>query len=80
MMKKIALLVVIVAALAFGALNYHFILLDSNIKILKKVDLTFKDTFVNARGSKKYKLLLNPSLVKAGVKDLYEREGITIGK
>jgi hypothetical protein len=79
-MKKIAVLLVIVAALAFGGLNYHFILLDSNIKILKKVDLTFKDTFVNARGSKKYKLLLNPALVKAGVKDLYEREGITIGK
>jgi hypothetical protein len=79
-MKKIAVVLVIVAALAFGGLNYHFILLDSNIKILKKVDLTFKDTFVNARGSKKYKLLLNPALVKAGVKDLYEREGITIGK
>ncbi len=79
-MKKIAVIVVILAVLAFGTLNYHFILLDSNIKILKKVDLTFKDTFVNARGSKKYKLLLNPALVKAGVKDLYEREGITIGK
>lgn len=79
-MKKIALVVFTVAALAFGGLNYHFILLDSNIKILKKVDLTFKDTFVNARGSKKYKLLLNPALVKAGVKDLYKREGITIGK
>ena len=79
-MKKIAVVVVIVAALAFGALNYHFSLLDSNIRILKKVDLTFNDTFVNARGSKKYKLLLNPALVKAGVKDLYRREGITIGK
>jgi hypothetical protein len=78
--KKVAVVVVILAVLAFGTLNYHFILLDSSIKILKKVDLTFKDTFVNARGSKKYKLLLNPALVKAGVKDLYEREGITIGK
>jgi len=54
--------------------------MDSNIKILKKVDFTFHDTFVDARGSKKYKLLLNPALVKAGVKDLYKREGITIGK
>jgi hypothetical protein len=79
-LKKIAVVVVIMTVLAFGTLNYHFILLDSNIKILKKVDLTFKDTFVNARGSKKYKLLLNPALVKAGVKDLYEREGITIGQ
>ena len=79
-MKKIAIAIVIAAILAFGALNYHFILLESNIKILKKVDFTFQDTFVDARGSKKYKLLLNPALVKAGVQDLYKREGITIGK
>ena len=79
-MKKVAVALLIVAALVLGALNYHFILLDSNLKILKKVDYTFKDTFVDARGSKKYKLLLNPALVKAGVKDLYKREGITIGK
>ena len=79
-MKKVAVALLIAAALVFGTLNYHFILLDSNLKILKKVNYTFKDTFVNARGSKKYKLLLHPALVKAGVKDLYEREGITIGK
>lgn len=79
-MKKVAVALLIVAALVFGSLNYHFILLDSNLKILKKVNYTFKDTFVDARGSKKYKLLLNPALVKAGVKDLYKREGITIGK
>lgn len=79
-MKKVAVALLILAALVFGTLNYHFILLDSNLKILKKVNYTFKDTFVDARGSKKYKLLLNPALVKAGVKDLYKREGITIGK
>lgn len=79
-MKKVVVLVLIVAVLIFGSLNYHFILLDSNLKILKKVNYTFKDTFVDARGSKKYKLLLHPALVKAGVKDLYEREGITVGK
>lgn len=79
-MKKVAVALLIVAALVFGSLNYHFILLDSNLEILKKVNYTFKDTFVDARGSKKYKLLLNPALVKAGVKDLYKREGITIGK
>ena len=79
-MKKVAVALLIVAALVLGALNYHFILLDSNLKILKKVDYTFKDTFVDARGSKKYKLLLKPALVQAGVKDLYKREGITIGK
>jgi hypothetical protein len=73
-MRKLAVEVVIVAALVFGTLNYHFILLDSGIKILKKVNYTFNDTFADARGSKKYKLLLNPALVKVGVKDLYERQ------
>jgi hypothetical protein len=79
-MKKIIAVIAIVAALAIGALNYHFILLDSSIKVLKKVDYTFKDTLVDGRGSRKYKLLLNPALVKAGLKDLYERESITIEK
>jgi hypothetical protein len=79
-MKKVAVALLVFAAVVFGTLNYHFILLDSNLKILKKVNYTFKDTFVDARGSKKYKLLLNPALVKAGVRDLYKREGITIGK
>ena len=79
-MKKVAVALLVFAAVVFGTLNYHFILLDSNLKILKKVNYTFKDTFVDARGSKKYKLLLKPALVQAGVKDLYKREGITIGK
>jgi hypothetical protein len=79
-MKKIAIVVIILGALIFGALNYHFILLDSNLRILRKTGLTFENTFVDARGAKKYKLLLEPALVKAGVKELYKREGITIGK
>lgn len=79
-MKKIAIICVVIAALTFGALNYHFILLDSSIKLLKKADLTFDDTFVDARGAKKYKLYLNPALVKAGVKDLLKNESISIGK
>ena len=79
-MKKTLIIIIIAGALVFGILNYHFILLDSSIKILKKADMTFSNTFVDARGAKKYKLYLNPSLVKAGIKDLFNNEGITIGK
>jgi hypothetical protein len=79
-MKKVAIIAVIVAALTFGVLNYHFILMDSSIKLLKKTDLTFASTFVDGRGAKKYKLYLNPALAKAGIKDLFEDESITIGK
>ena len=79
-MKKVAIIAVVLAALTFGVFNYHFILMDRSIKILKKTDLTFDNTFVDARGAKKYKLYLNPALVKAGVKDLFEDESITIDK
>ena len=70
-MKKVLLILVITGALFFAALNYHFILMDKNVKILKKVELTFNNTFVDARGAKKFKLLLNPSLVKAGIRKAF---------
>ena len=79
-MKKAAIIAVILAVLTFGALNYHFILMDSSIKLLKKTELTFAYTFVNARGAKKYKVYFNPALAKAGIKDLFEDESIKIGK
>ena len=77
-MKKLLIFLIIAAALAYGLLNYHFILLDNRVNVLKKVELTFQDTFVDARGQKKIKLLLNPALVKAGVKDLIDKAGRSI--
>ena len=67
-MKKALLILIITGALIFAALNYHFILMDKNFKILKKVELTLNNTFVDARGANKIKLFLNPSLVKAGIR------------
>lgn len=69
MMKKF-LVVSVAAALIFGALNYHVIIMDRSVKILKKADISFDNTFVDARGAKKIKVLLNPALVKSGVKDI----------
>ena len=71
-MKKPLLILIIAGALIFTALNYHLILMDKNVKILKKVEFTFSNTFVDARGAKKFKLLLNPSLVKAGIKKVFK--------
>jgi len=68
--KKILTVLVIGCALAFGAMSYHFILMDKSIKVLKKADLTFYNTFVDARGAKKITLYFKPALVKAGVKNL----------
>ncbi len=78
-MKKLIALI-IAAGLAYGLLNYHFILMDDSIKILKKEEMTLEDTYVNARGADRSKLFLNPALLKAGIKDLFEEEGVTIKK
>ncbi len=77
-MKTVIIVLVIVGALAFGALNYHFILFDSSLKVLKKTEMTLEDTFVDARGTKKLKLLAKPALLKAGFRDLMEKEGFAI--
>jgi len=72
-MKKILILLIVAGALAYGVLNYHFILMDNGVKVLKKIELTFQDSFVDARGEKKIKLLLKPSLVKAGIKGAIDK-------
>jgi hypothetical protein len=67
-MKKIIISVIVLGGIGFAALNYHFILMDSGLKILKKSDMTLDTTFVDARGANRIKVLLNPALVKAGIK------------
>ncbi len=78
-MKKLAV-IVIIALLVYSGLSYHFILMDTRIKILKKTELALEDTFVDARGAKKFTAFLNPALAKAGIKDLFTGEGVTVGK
>jgi hypothetical protein len=68
-MKKIMIIFIIVGII-FGLLNVHFILFDNSLKILKKDRLSLDYTFVDARGVKKLKILMNPVLIRAGIKDL----------
>jgi hypothetical protein len=79
-MKTFVTVIIVIGAIAFGAFNYHFILTDNSIKILKKVELTLDSTFVDARGVQRIKLYTNMALVKAGIKDLFEDDGFTIEK
>ena len=67
-MKKLVGLGVLIGVV-WALLRFHFILLDSRLKVLPKADLTLAQTFVDARGAKKMRLLLDPALVKAGIKD-----------
>ncbi len=69
-MKKIVIGLTILAAAGYGLLNYHFVLLDSSLKILKKTNPAYENTFVDARGIKKLELALKPDLIEAGINDL----------
>jgi hypothetical protein len=74
------IVLIVLGIVAYGLLGYHFILMDSNISILKKETLNWQYTFVDARGARRYKLILNPTLAKAGLKDLFLKEDKTIDK
>ncbi len=69
-MKKIIAALVIAAAAGYGLLSYHFILLDDSLKILKKTEPRYENTFVDARGTKSLKLAIQPDLIAAGINDL----------
>jgi len=71
-MRKVLVILLVAGALTFGALSYHFILFDEGIKILRKTELTFEDTFVDAGGAKKLQLLFKPALINAGIKDMLD--------
>ena len=78
-MKKLFFLIIL-AACVYGVFSYHFILMDGSLKVLKKTHKTLDDTFVDARGSKKAELIMNPALLKAGARDLVAKDSLTIGK
>ena len=70
-MKKILVFLIILGGVGlYGSLKYHFIVLDEQIKILEKNELSLHNTFVDARGAKFLQLLGEPDLLKAGFKDL----------
>jgi hypothetical protein len=71
--KKIILMFVVAAAAGYGLLNYHFVLLDDSLKILKKTKVQYENTFVDARGAKKLELALKPDLISAGINDLIQQ-------
>ncbi|MEW5724099.1 MAG: hypothetical protein AB1896_13400 [Thermodesulfobacteriota bacterium] len=81
-MKKLLSLIItaaIGAGLMYGALSHHFILLDDQLKILKKTRLTLHNTYVDARGAKVFNLVTQPDLVAAGLADLLSgRRGLSI--
>ena len=69
-MKKLLIALIILVAGGYGVLSYHFILFDKSIKILKKTNIAYENTFVDARGTKKFEIALQPDLIAAGINDV----------
>ena len=65
------LLILVIAVGAYCAFQYHFIILDDEVKVLKKLEPSLKYSIVDGRGAaNKVKILTNPILLKAGIQDL----------
>ncbi len=79
-MKKIVIGLTILAAAGYGLLSYHFVLLDSSMKILKKTTVAYENTFVDARGAKKLELALKPDLIAAGINDVLSDVNKSMGQ
>lgn len=69
-MRNIVILLILFLAAGYALLNFHFILLDDSMKIIKKTGVRYEHTFVDARGAKKLELLTQPDLIKAGFNDV----------
>lgn len=69
-MRKLVFVFVLAGLAGYGLLSYHFILFDSSLKILKKTEVRYKNTFVDGRGAKSLQLILEPDLVGAGINDV----------
>ena len=71
-MKKIIILIVLIVGVVVTALNIHVVKLDNSIELLVKTEMTFEDTYVDARGTNKFILLTKPRLIEAGIKELLD--------
>ena len=72
-MKKIIISLTFILGFLLTALNIHIVRLDESIEVLVKTEMTFNDTYVDARGAKKLELLAKPRLIEAGIKKLLDR-------
>ena len=75
----IAVLLVLCAIASYLVFQYHFIIINDGVQVLRKSEPSLKYTFVDGRGVvNKAKILANPTLVKAGVQNIFSGEGVTI--
>jgi len=63
------------AAILYILLSYHFIVIESNVKVLKKSKLTLNYTFYNTKGRNNEAILSVDALRKDGMADLLIKMG-----
>ena len=73
-MKLFVVLLLFICGLVISALNVHIIQLDDGYEFLVKTEMTFEDTYVDARGANKIKLLSKPKLIEAGINKLFNEQ------
>lgn len=79
MKKFIFVLLLCGIACSYLSLQYHFILFEDSLRILKKSELRTKNTFVDARGAKVMKIAVQPDLIEAGIKEaIGKQKGFSI--
>ncbi len=72
-----SLMIFVFAGLLFSlvSVNYHFILFDDNLTVIRKDNQKFENTLVDARGTKSLRILLMPDLMAAGIRDQLRGRG-----
>lgn len=73
-MKLFVVLLLFIVGLVVSALNVHIIRFDQSFEFLVKTEMTFEDTYVDARGANKIKLLTKPKLIEAGINKLLNEQ------
>lgn len=73
-LKKI-IIIAVIAAVLYLLLGYHYIIIDSSVKMLKKANFTLEYTFFNTMGKEVEKILSIPELWNDGMGELLVKEG-----
>lgn len=74
-LKKVIIIAVIIGAL-YLLMGFHYIVINSSIKMLKKSELTLKYTFFSIKGRSIESVLSIEELWEDGIGDLLVEEGV----
>ena len=72
---KKSVIVIVLGGILYGLLSYHFIIINSSVKVLKKSELTLKYTIFNAKGKTNSQILKIEELWEDGIADILVETG-----